>query len=278
MKLGALVFSVLALSAASAMAADMPLKARPVIVDPVYSWTGFYVGGNAGYSWGRSRSDSYYYSTTTGTQIATPPGSVFYSPFNVNGAIAGGQVGYNWQIGGSVWGLEADAQWSGERGSTNFSCVSAAGGVCFPGVAALPAGVPGATVAMDQSLQWFGTVRGRVGALVTPKVLLYGTVGLAYGDIKTSATFTGVSTANAVVSTTGSSSHTRVGWTAGAGVEGAFAPNWTAKAEYLYMDLGSFDSSNLSLAPLASAVGVNLRSSFSDHIVRLGINYKLTGP
>jgi len=276
----ALVLSVLAVSASSAFAADLPARPytkAPVIVDPVYNWTGFYIGANAGYSWGRSNTDASFFNTTTGLPIVPPAGSISSSAFNMDGGIAGGQIGYNWQVSSWVWGLEADAQWSGERGSSSYRCAATlGGGTCLPGLTFLPATITGSNVGLDQSLEWFGTVRARAGLLATPKVLLYATGGLAYGEIKTSGTLSGATPAGVAVLATGSSTRMRVGWTAGAGVEGVIAPNWTAKLEYLYMDLGSFDALSLSLAP-ASALGVNLRSSFTDHILRVGINYKFAG-
>jgi outer membrane immunogenic protein len=277
----ALVLSVLALTTATAMAADLPARTytkAPPLVDPVYNWTGFYIGGNAGYSWGRSNTGSSYFNTTTGAPIVPPAGSVLGNTFNIDGAIAGGQIGYNWQTSSFVWGLEADAQWSDERGRSNFSCAAVAlvGGACAPGATFAPATFTGANTALDQRLEWFGTLRARAGLLATPKILLYATGGFAYGEIKTNGTLTGITPAGVAVATTGSQTRGRSGWTAGAGVEGVIAPNWTAKLEYLYMDLGSFDALSLSLAP-ASALGVNFRSSFTDHILRAGINYKFGG-
>src|ERR1700681_650888 len=92
----------------SASAADLaarPYTKAPAIVE-VYNWTGFYIGGNAGYSWGRSNTDVSYFNTATGTPIVPPPGSVTSSSFNMNGGIAGGQAGYNWQTGNYVLGAE----------------------------------------------------------------------------------------------------------------------------------------------------------------------------
>ena len=281
------VLATLSTAAFAALAGFAPVSAAdlaprytkaPVLV-PVYNWTGFYVGGNAGYSWGRSRSDVSYFNTVTGAAIVPPAGSVTGGSFDMDGAIAGGQIGYNWQVNNAwVWGLEADAQWSDERGSTAFRCAATPviGGTCIPGITFLPPGVTGTNLALDQSLEWFGTVRGRVGWLPSPEVLLYATGGLAYGEIKTTATLSGVTPAAVAVAALGSSSQTRVGWTVGAGVEGAIGGNWTAKLEYLYMDLGSTSFGPLTLAP-ASQIGANVNSDFTDHILRVGLNYRFTG-
>ena len=264
----------------SASAADLaarPYTKAPVMVE-VYNWTGFYIGGNAGYSWGRSSTDVSYFNTVTGAPIVPPAGSILGSGFDMNGGIAGGQFGYNWQTSNWVWGLEADLQWSGERGSSAYRCAGTlAGGVCLPGLTFLPAGATGTNVALDQSLEWFGTVRGRAGLLATPQVLLYGTGGLAYGSIKTSAALAGFTPGGIALASLGSNTETRVGWTVGAGVEGMITRNWTAKLEYLYMDLGRHDAGSFSLAP-ASVIGANVSSNFRDHILRVGLNYKFDGP
>ena len=156
----------------------------------VWNWTGFYIGGNAGYSWGRSRSTVDYFNPVNGALIVPPAGSVTSSDFKLNGAIAGGQVGYNWQTGSWVWGLEADAQWSGEKGSTAFLCAAGAlgPGPCVPGLTFLPPGLLGTGVTLNQGIEWFGTVRGRAGLLVAPSILLYATGGLAYGSVKSDGT------------------------------------------------------------------------------------------
>ncbi|UPK25127.1 outer membrane protein [Bradyrhizobium sp. 195] len=279
--------AAMSLFATGALAAD--LAARPYvkapIADPVWSWTGFYVGANGGYSWGRSRTDVSYFNTPTGAPIAPPAGSITNAAFDMNGGIAGGQAGYNWQNANWVYGIEGDLQWSGEKGSAGFSCVGTAvapvAGPCLPGLTFLPpGGLAGTTLTIDQKLQWFGTVRGRVGILATPKVLFYGTGGLAFGEIKTTGTMTGFSALapfGAPIASVGSNSTTRVGWTAGVGVEGKITQNWSAKLEYLYMDLGRFSSGPFTLSP-ALPISANVSSRFTDHILRAGINYQFGGP
>jgi outer membrane immunogenic protein len=262
------------MAASSALAADMPVKARPVAVVDVWNWTGFYIGGNAGYSWGRSETDLSYYNTATGATIVPPAGSITSGRFDMNGAIAGGQAGYNWQSGGWVGGVEGDLQWSDEKGGVRGVCAAPGPGpgACLPGVTFLPPGVTGSAIAFDQHLEWFGTARLRGGFLANPQTLLYVTGGLAYGSIKTSAAITNYAGNGAAVTLANSGSNTRVGWTVGAGAEWMFARNWSAKVEYLYMDLGSFDN-NYSLAGLGIPFGVRTSSDFTDHIARVGINY-----
>jgi outer membrane immunogenic protein len=141
--LATVAFAALA-SIPAASAADMAprtyTKAPPVMVE-VWNWTGFYIGGNGGYSWGRSNTDVSFFNTVSGLPIVLPPGSITNARFDMNGGVAGGQAGYNWQVGNFVWGLEADIQWSGERGRAAFNCAATiAGGACLPGLTFLPAG------------------------------------------------------------------------------------------------------------------------------------------
>jgi outer membrane immunogenic protein len=251
-----------------ALAADLPAKA-PVYtkapVMPVYDWTGFYIGGNIGYSWGRS-SDT--------TDITNAAGTVLFSSSDatdLNGVVGGGQIGYNWQMQTWVFGFEADIQATDEKGTHNYLCPT----TCIPagfGIRPIPA-VP-ISEALNQKIDWFGTVRGRIGFLATPQVLLYATGGLAYGEVASNAigaVVNGVSTVLPGISST------NFGWTVGAGIEGMIAPNWTARLEYLYVDLGTV--SGAFTAPIA---GTTLTSNFSsritDNILRVGINYKFGGP
>ena len=166
-----------------ASAADLgarPYTKAPVMVEPIYNWTGFYIGGNVGYSWGRS-SDTSTLTNGAGTVLFTSADRA-----SMDGVIGGAQIGFNWQVQNWVWGLEADIQGSDQKGGRSFLCPT---GVCTPtfGVLAVFPG-PAVPVALDQKLEWFGTVRGRVGVLATPKVLFYATGGLAYGEVNTSAT------------------------------------------------------------------------------------------
>jgi outer membrane immunogenic protein len=266
--------AALTLSAASAMAADLPARIpmkAPVMAPEVNNWTGFYIGGNGGYSWGRSRSDVSFVGAG-GVPIVPPPGSATSNSFNLNGGVAGGQAGYNWQTSNWVLGLETDLQWSGERGSANFSCAATPpiGGVCVPGATFLPAGVTGSGLTVDQKIDWFGTFRGRAGVLVVPTVLLYATGGLAYGSVTTGMTLASVTPGGLAVAGTSSSNSTRAGWTVGAGIEAMFGSNWSGKLEYLYMDLGSVSNS---VALAAPPLGATVSSRVTDNIFRAGINY-----
>jgi outer membrane immunogenic protein len=217
---GVLALALLATSY-SAEAADIP---RPVYKGPVrpivayYNWTGFYGGIVAGYGWGNSDWDA-------------PP--IDTSP---KGFMVGGTLGYNYQTGSFVWGIEGDGSWSDVKGSADC----------------------GIGITCETSNRWFATVRGRVG-YAFDRFMPYFTGGAAFGDVRASINPAGASV-----------SETRTGWTVGGGLEYAFLGNWTAKVEYLYVDLGSFDTGFT--APVPNNV------SFKEHVVRAGLNYKFSGP
>src|SRR5262245_55047903 len=225
---------LLALTGAAA-AADLPTKAPvykapPPIVDP-WTWTGVYVGVNAGYSWGRSDTHVDYFNNVTGLPIAPPAGSITDVKFNLNGGVAGAQIGANWQNGIWVIGAEADIQWSGQKGSTLFTCAIVGGGgvpgPCLPGLTFTPPGASSASLAFDQKLEWFGTVRARLGVTPTPTVLLYVTGGFAFGEIQTDGVLTGFTPAGVATSVAFSQSDTKGGWTVGGGIEARLSGNWT---------------------------------------------------
>jgi outer membrane immunogenic protein len=230
------------LAAASAGAADM--SAQPVYTPPapVYSWTGIYWGGNVGYSWGQSKTDG----TLAGFGVTLTESQ------DMDGVIGGAQTGYNYQFGAWVFGLEADIQASGQKGGSTFQV----------------AGFPTATLTTDHKLEWFGTARPRLGVLATPNLLLYGTGGVAFGQVKDSyaATIAGLGTV-----ATATVDDVKAGWTAGAGIEGAFGGGWSAKVEYLYIDLGKLQQTVT--LPLAGFTAT-FNSHVTDNIVRVGLNYK----
>ncbi len=265
---GAAVIVSALVSVTAASAADLPARTytkAPVYVDPGFNWSGFYLGGNIGYSWGTANNSETLSRLNTGVGLVTGTASN-----DVNGVIGGGQIGYNWQMSSWVLGLEADIQGSGERGSSAFTCAACADiGTDI-------------TSALTQKLDWFGTVRGRAGVLVSPTVLLYATGGLAYGDVETGGSITGSGPGGTNVTTVfpGTSS-TLVGWTAGGGIEGRISGNWTAKLEYLYMDLGSVSAGPIAttiVVPLRTAGAVSYSSHFTDNIVRVGVNYLFNAP
>lgn len=277
----------------SAHAADMarPVYKAPVAVAaPVSSWTGFYIGGNAGYSWSNSNAinsrsvagdcDPLVGGCGVGFDPNFSELSALAATGNVGGKldgfIGGGQLGYNWQVQNVVWGLEADIMWMNGKGSgAYFKSVTTAGA---------PANPIETDFAASRSLDWLGTARARAGFLATPNALVFVTGGLAYGGAKLNASY--IQSCVGCVGTGGdasaavSASDTLVGWTIGGGAEWLIAPNWTVKAEYLYYDLG--DLSVTTTIPGRDAAGIRpfaessptASARFDGHIVRAGLNYK----
>jgi outer membrane immunogenic protein len=294
MKKIALSFAALALTAGSALAADLPSRKEAVLPPPPPPpmWTGFYVGLNAGYTWGNSNgqyqgvgpvvADSGWADglnqldhLLTFSAAASAAGS---NSGSNGGFIGGGQIGYNWQfMGGFVAGLEADIQ--GIATSSNGG-----GGILRTAPVASDGSAWTGATAASGNLQYLGTVRGRLGWLAMPTLLLYGTGGLAYGGV-TLNTATVVFDNNTVPPPPIGGgvggvnfSNTQVGWTAGGGVEWMFMPNWSAKVEYLYYDLGTV-TQNFAIASVdqfsngAAVFGGQARARVNGNIVRAGVNY-----
>ncbi|MCW5704685.1 MAG: porin family protein [Bradyrhizobium sp.] len=264
-----------AIAATSAFAADMApryTKAPPPVVE-VWTWDKWYIGLNGGYSWGRSDTTGTFYNNTTGVQLSPTQNT----RLNLDGGVFGGQIGTNWQNGKWVFGIEADGQWSGERGSALFTCVTPAlGGACNaitggPGLGVSP------TTTFNQEIEWFATFRGRVGGLVTPTALLYVTGGAVVAGINTSGVISGFTAAQVPTAVAWGNSSTNWGWVVGAGLEARLGGNWTGKIEGLYMDLGS-----VSGAPVLATSNPPLRfgytSDITDVVVRAGVNYHFGGP
>jgi outer membrane immunogenic protein len=279
------------------MAADMPvyLKAPPVAP---WSWTGFYIGGNVGYSWGRASTDfdevsastSVVTAVTTGVHnplpgngaTATVVGSAFGSASAaMDGWLGGAQAGYNWQSDQWVYGVEGDFQLTGESDDPLFC-----------GTAGCPLGSAFGT--STTKLPWFATLRARAGHTWDPgmtqtPVFLYLTGGLAVGEID--STYTGGLVGGPVGAINPNT--TRAGWVVGGGGEGRLGhTNWTLKLEYLYMDFGSVSGTVGSAgAPVITPFGINnsdqihfittttgiigvANTHVIDQVLRLGLNYK----
>jgi len=215
---GAMALAALVGSAEAADLSSRPIYTKaPPMAAPYYNWTGFYLGINGGGGWGSSSWDS------TGS-------------FDTSGGLVGGTIGYNWQMGPWVLGLEGDIDWANIKGTTNT--VGCIGGGC------------------SSENTWLGTARGRVG-YAFDRWMPYITGGAAFGDVE--ATHAGA---------TGQTS-TQVGWTAGAGFEFAVVNNITAKVEYLHYDLGSFQCG------LNCGNGfVNDNVNFNANVVRGGVNLR----
>lgn len=242
-------------AAVVALVATSPALAASPPPSPFYSWSGFYVGGNAGYSWGLAKTDVTFTDLGDGVPTSSP------STLNLNGFIGGVQAGYNWQYSNWIYGIEADFQGSGERGSAVFSTsyISDSEGFTL-------------NQTRDAKIHWFGTVRGRIGWLVDPATMFYGTGGLAYGKVSVSGVVSDFENTGNVFGY--GSSRVNVGFAVGAGIEGAFkdSKKWTWKLEYLYLDLGSL--SGTSVEQIAGNP-YSWNAKFTDHIFRAGFNYRI---
>jgi outer membrane immunogenic protein len=224
-----------ALISAPAMAADlgaMPVRAPVAAPVPYFSWSGIYIGVQGGFGW----ADIERKLVTSGTKFTD----------NLSGGLVGGTVGFNWQGGPWVWGVEADYAWA-DIGRTVD---------CFAAVA------PG--LRCGSTMDSFGTLRGRLGG-AWDRVMIYATGGAAFADqsIFVNNTITGASVRR---------DRFGFGWTLGGGVEWAFFPNWSLKAEALYFDINSDRLSTAGFGLAAETVGIDTR--FTGALVRGGINYR----
>jgi outer membrane immunogenic protein len=246
----------------AASAADLPARtyAKAPEYVPQCAWCGWYIGVNGGGAWGDRTGDIRGFSSDF-TQVVAFGLTPSQLGAAHNGGFGGGQFGYNWTMSNWVAGFEADIQGS-DIGSTNT--------INFAAIALGPTATSVSTG--RDHIDWFGTVRGRLG-VTFGTILFYGTGGLAFGGAQSSV-------CNAIpalgVNFTGSSSDTRFGWAAGAGLEWMVASNWSLKAEYLHVDLGS---SNVTMTdPLFSGPAATYRFHHEFDSARIGVNYHFGGP
>jgi outer membrane immunogenic protein len=249
--------TLLCTAAIAALAATSPALAGPPPPAP-FSWTGFYAGGNIGYSWGNGSSN---YSEPVFSNYGAPP-SISGSQ-NLDGIIGGPEIGYNWQVNPvTVVGLETDFQWTGEKGGNGF------GGLCWNSIVDCEGVINGT---LNSNISWFGTVRARGGALITPGTFLYLTGGLAYGKINTSGSLNYTFLGEPEGGWSFGDSAIKVGGTLGGGIEAVvpFANAWTWKIEYLYIDFGSVGGSGYDNA---FGGAFTWSTKVTDNIVRFGLN------
>jgi outer membrane immunogenic protein len=240
-----------------ATAADMPVKAAPRYVEhaPAFSWTGFYLGVHGGAGWGTVES-----SADIGAALANAgiPGVGFVLPTSshgINGFLAGGQVGYNWQAGPFVYGIEGNISWADIEGNTPclllFNC--------------------------NTKINWMADVSGRLGIVPIPNLLVYVKGGVAWADSDYSFG-NSISIANVgTFSVDSAVSDTRIGGLLGMGVEYSFFRNWSAKIEYNYMDFGkeTYDFAVTASGPGGSTtINVPVEINQQIHVMKAGVNYR----
>jgi len=266
--LGLIAASALTASAFAAQAADIyqapagSLKDGPSYVPS--AWAGWYAGVNGGYGFTSSQSVDYYF-----TYIAPDPraGQTIYVPsydkLSQDGGFGGGQLGYNWQSGHLVFGAETDIQISGVSGS----------------VIGAPSAGSWDTYSLAGNLDWFGTVRGRLGYAFGP-ALIYGTAGLAYGKVESDITYASLYPSKvggkpAGFQATGNShqENLETGYVVGGGIEYAISPKWTVKAEYQYIDLGSHTATTID--EYSQTVFLHAKVEDTYNTVRAGLNYHI---
>jgi outer membrane immunogenic protein len=250
--------------ASPVMAADMPVKTSlPPPAAPVFRWTGVYFGLNAG--WLAADNSMVNQATPTGIEedglAALATGD--FSLGNKGGFTGGAEIGYNYQFNNWVAGIEADIQGIAGQ-AVNGSITSTSGTLS-------------STLTGSMDTRWLGTLRGRLGFLPTQALLVYGTGGLAYGDVAADTSlsqsdtngFTGSGVGNAF-------NEILYGWTAGGGVEWMFTQNWTFKVEYLHYDLGSASFNWLAQDTAINVGAIYQNETTSIHnqgnILRVGLN------
>jgi outer membrane immunogenic protein len=326
--------AVAALMGAPALAADLPMSKEPA---PARSWTGWYVGVQVGYGWSSNSVDLVTGGVGTsadpppfvivpgvsitnrlglGALAATSGAAAVPGTFNTapRGLIAGSLLGYDWQLAPRwVAGIETDVSEASIRGSQSLAGGNGSfgvgtaflniGPVTIPILGFSTAAATTASGSTEQKLDWLGTLRGRLGFLVTDKLLVFATGGLAYGHVSANTTvFEGQCVTIGVAAilapaappgctsgiAVGSFSQTRVGSAIGGGLQFAIAPNWSVKTEYLYWDLGR---ASYALSPMllqstttiaiinqpatAGAVISSVASSrFNGDLMRVSVNYK----
>jgi outer membrane immunogenic protein len=224
---------------APSLAADfprVPVRAPAVMVPVVYNWTGFYLGVHTGGLWGDKD-----WTAVSSTGIPLTVGSIGSHGFN--GWIVGGQVGFNWQFGSVVVGLEG--QWSWTNADGNHICN----------------GTPSATCTTD--LNWIASAAARVG-VAFDRLLIYVKGGAAWADDDFTAAITGIGSVT--------SGHIRNGWMVGGGLEYGLTDHFSGKLEYNYMDLGDHEVVFVR-GPASARVSVDQVL----HVVKLGLNFRFGG-
>lgn len=260
------LFSSVALAglvlATAASAADLPSRRAPMApmpaAMPYFTWTGFYIGVNAGYNWSHESKSSVGF-----VPGVLPASAAGLAPASVgsdgNGFTGGGQIGYNYQMNQFVAGLEADINYVDSKKSSSYAL-------------AVPALAATGFTTNSAKLEYLGTVRGRLG-FAYDRALVYATGGLAYGGVKNDTTF---AVPDLGAAWGGGENKTRFGYAVGGGLEYAITNTISTRIEYLYYDLGSKKYNVVAQNAAATATGASLLvdSKARGSIVRGGINFR----
>ena len=249
--------AILLASTAAGSAADLAVKAPYAAPAPLFTWTGFYIGGHVGAGWGTTETSL---DSASATGLGTLPVGLAVAQNSRSGFLGGGQIGYNFQSGWAVFGVQADIAGMDIKGTTPcilvFSCTAKS--------------------------DWLATVSGRIGGVVADRTLVYVKGGAAWLNTKQSLTAPTILTA-LLPAGTGlgagvNSENTSLGWLLGFGAEYAITQNWSAFIEYNYMDFDRKDIAyNLvATVPGGPAATANFDTSVKNKlsIAKIGVNYK----
>jgi outer membrane immunogenic protein len=223
----------IALTGSAAFAADLPSRAPPPVYlppPPIFTWTGFYIGGQVGGAWGTGGNRFHAFDPDTNTFVDTSFGGT------PSGVIGGGHVGFDYQIPGWNW-FSSSGVVIGVEGTVDGTSLSKTTVVTFPG------DFGGGTLSAHTSADIQGSIRGRLG-IAWDRVLIYGTGGVAFAGVNSDLSLSGVDTR--VVPfvpffASRSRSNSRTGWTVGGGIEYALTNNWSIGAEYRFSDFGTIN-------------------------------------
>jgi outer membrane immunogenic protein len=239
-------------SAASAADLARPAYKAPPPPPPIFSWTGFYIGVNVGAGWGTKE---YEQQVPLGQILGGLPTLISDGSHTVNGALAGGQVGFNYQVGPTVWGVEVQADWANLRGKSNCGLI--------------------ALWNCDTKVDGLATFAGRFG-LTSNQTLVYVKGGAAWAHDKYNINLLGLNIPGIVQPS--EIQDNRWGWMIGTGVEQAIFGGWSAKVEYNYMDFGNKDYRFNAVPGLNGTIAAGLLDHFNVteriHLIKFGVNYR----
>jgi outer membrane immunogenic protein len=249
----------IALTGSAAFAADLPSREPPPVYvppPPIFTWTGFYIGGQVGYAWGTGGNRLTAFDPRTGTLVDRSFGG------RPSGVIGGGHVGYNYQFPGWNW-FSSSGIVIGLEGTVDGTSLSKTTVVTFPG------NFGGGTLTAHSSAGIQGSIRGRLG-VAFDRALIYATGGVAFAGVDSDLSLSGVDAAGVPFFVSRSRSNSRTGWTVGGGIEYAFTNNWSIRAEYRYTDFGTIRRD----AVFPGGGFFNGHRRFAQNQVQAGISYR----